>query len=710
MKPSKSLEVLTPLYNLIDRLWHSSRLPTILWIIWGITRTWSVVALSTTPVLRVLTIDAKHYDTFARHFAEHGWGKELWFMNPGYPTLVGVIYWIFTAHPIWVVILQTVLEAIALGLTLAIGRRLLSETAVRIALFTWVCYSPFVYFNATVLTTITIVVLNAGAFYSLITADEGRRWLRLSVAGLLMGASILCRPLPWLLLPFLVLYWLMDRKERKRIAGNVLWLGLGLAFAILPVAIRNYRVSGNFVVTQTSGGTVFWIGNHEGASGSYDEPSFLTSAEPEQEAADYQREASNRAGRSLNPAEVSSFWTKEALNWITSHPGDYLNLLWHKLLWFGNRTEIPTNISYYVVSEHSTPVRSLPMGWGWILTFAGAGIYAIWQERKKWWLLGVVSAGYLAGNLLFYTASEYRFPLVPWLILLLAAAIAFFAQKLRHGDADRVMIGIMFLVPGFLWSHYDNKYLVELRSPRNDYFSWAQVSLREGRQFEAMEFYHRTLAIDPFYYEGHYQLASLYQEMGFSDLARQEFSRIGIKGPELLTNDELGISDSTGKISPQVREAFYRKLLRETGGVDRTKLLLSLGTALQEQSKWTEARSLLEEAAKRDTTTSEVMLRLAQIDVQEKKYSDALRRVDQVLDLEVDNVLANILRYHVLKNLGRMKEAEDQISQLGILAERDANWEELLRRRLHSPLGFDPTPELLKIVGTDSNATQGGNW
>lgn len=481
-------------------------------------------------------------------------------------------------------------------------------------------------------------------------------------------------------------------------------------------------VAGRLTLTQTSGGMVLWVGNHAGADGIYDEPSFLTSAEPEQEEADYRAEASRQAGHNLTSDEASTFWTKQALSWIISHPADYFALEWHKLLWVGNRTEQPNNISYYVVSEYSGFVRNLPLGWGWIMTFAGAGILALLKQWRDWRWIGLFLLTIVAANLIFYTASEYRFPMVPWLILLAAAGFHFIVRKVFLQNSDHAMLGVMCLVPGFLWSHYDNRFLADLRSPFMDHFNWAQVSYRQGKPFDALEYYHKALAIDPFSYEAHYQLACVYYEMGFADLSRQEFTRIGMTGPDEdpsslvdnetsdSTNAQGAVHDTTKHyIDPLQKEAALRKLVRESGDNDKPRVLLSLGALLQNRGNLTEAKQFLLQAEKLDTNHSEIAIRIAQIDLQQNAYDSALVRVEQVLGYEADNVTANLLKYHLLQKLGKSSEANEQLKWLQDRADKDPHWSQIVQQQLKKPLGFTPGPEIQRIVPVDT-VKPNGNW
>ena len=109
---------------------------------------------------------------------------------------------------------------------------------------------------------------------------------------------------------------------------------LGLTVVLLPVAARNYAVAGGFYLTTSQFGPNFYIGNNPVADGTY------MSLRPGRGAPEFERQdatelAERARQRSLTPGEVSSYWTEQALAYITSQPAHWLALIGRKfaLLW-----------------------------------------------------------------------------------------------------------------------------------------------------------------------------------------------------------------------------------------------------------------------------------------------------------------------------------------------------------------------------------------
>ena len=130
----------------------------------------------------------------------------------------------------------------------------------------------------------------------------------------------------------------------------------GLAIVLLPVAIRNYAVGGGFYLTTSQFGPNFFIGNNPQADGTYMSLRFGRGA-PEYERTDATELAEHAAGRTLTPAEVSSYWTGRALAFVTGQPGAWLRLMGRKVALLFNATEMLDTEAQESHAEWSWPLR-----------------------------------------------------------------------------------------------------------------------------------------------------------------------------------------------------------------------------------------------------------------------------------------------------------------------------------------------------------------
>ena len=148
------------------------------------------------------------------------------------------------------------------------------------------------------------------------------------------------------------------------------WLA-GLALALLPVALRNGIVGGDFLPTTLPGRA------STSTSATTREPTAPTSRSSPASRSRSSSGRSRRAspsrplGRRLSAGEVSSYWLGQALDWAREHPGDFLRLQLRKLGMFWSWYEWPDAVDYYYVKTVSPPLR-LPL-----LEFGGAAILAL---------------------------------------------------------------------------------------------------------------------------------------------------------------------------------------------------------------------------------------------------------------------------------------------------------------------------------------------
>jgi tetratricopeptide (TPR) repeat protein len=189
--------------------------------------------------------------------------------------------------------------------------------------------------------------------------------------------------------------------------------------------VRNYSVGGGFYLTTSQFGPNFYIGNNPRSDGTYKSLRFGRGA-PEYERQDATELAEHALGRSLTPAEVSSYWTDRAMAFIASQPGAWLRLVGRKLLLLWNVDEMLDTESQETYAEWSFPLRILSLvgHFGVLAPLALFGAIMSWPDRRRLWVFYAMTAAYAASVIVFYVFARYRFPLVPFLILFASASVA----------------------------------------------------------------------------------------------------------------------------------------------------------------------------------------------------------------------------------------------------------------------------------------------
>ena len=134
------------------------------------------------------------------------------------------------------------------------------------------------------------------------------------LAGVTAGLLSINRENARILIPLVALWMLLQR----RALATVVFLS-ACAAIVSPVALRNYAVGSEFVLSTSQAGPNFYIGNRAGASGLYE------SLLPDRGNAKFERDDAHRlaeqaAGRRLTPGEVSTYWIDRTLAEIRQEP------------------------------------------------------------------------------------------------------------------------------------------------------------------------------------------------------------------------------------------------------------------------------------------------------------------------------------------------------------------------------------------------------
>ncbi len=476
------------------------------------------------PVLTVPIIDSGYYHTWAANLAAGVQGQQdIFFMSPLYPCFLAFIYKLTGPFPQAAAFVQVLIGILLIYLFYLLGKRLFHEDVGLLCALFAAFYRPFIYYEGVLLSATLILLLNACALLLLLRMRKA--FLADILAGLLLGLSALARPNVLLFVALLAMaYLLIPSLGGRRRAGLII---LGAALALLPVAYRNYQVGGKWVLTTAGAGMNFYVGNNPEADGTYREAPFLRSAEPQYEELDYRIEAAHRTGKNLDVAEASHYWLIQGLSFIQHQPLDYLRLLSRKFFLFFHRTEIPNNLSIYAALSFSGILHWIPLTFGILAPF-GLAFWLLNLRNSRLLLAHVYSVSYLLATLLFFAASEYRLPVLLFLLPFAAAGINELWQCLR--EKRRLQAG-KYLLLGFLFFlpiNMPTAFTDTLMTPRMDYFNLGSVLQKQGRHQEAAAMLQRSLICDPNFAEAHRALGDSYRALGFREQAADEFLRAGL--------------------------------------------------------------------------------------------------------------------------------------------------------------------------------------
>lgn len=426
----------TPFAEARQRFWPTG---VAVGVIALVVRALHVAQMRTTPFFGVLMGDSRGYDQWAREIAAGDWlGREVFYQAPLYPYFLGAIYSVAGPDLLLVRVLQAAagaLSAVALAYAAA---RLFGSRAGLVAGLMLALYPPAIFFDGLiqksvldVLLLCTVVALVAHLIAAGGDSPRLRGWTWFGL-GASAGALSLTRENALALAGVLIVWCLVFARAARRRAARTAFLIAGMAVILAPVVTRNALIGGGFYLTTSQVGTNLYIGNNPRADGTY-----MALREgrgsPEFERLDARELAEQARGRSLQPGEVSAYWTERAVADITSAPGSWLRLLARKAWLLLNRTEVIDTESLESHAEYSLPLRVLSPVWhfGVLLPLGVAGAWWLWGDRRRLWPLYLLPVVYAASVVLFYVVARYRHPLAPLVMIFAAFAIARLTSGVR---------------------------------------------------------------------------------------------------------------------------------------------------------------------------------------------------------------------------------------------------------------------------------------
>jgi tetratricopeptide (TPR) repeat protein len=542
--------------------------------------------IRTAPFFAALMGDSHGYDEWAQRIAGGDWlGHEVFYQAPLYPYLLGVIYTIAGRSLLVVRIVQALIGSASCVLLTYAGARLLSPLVGLVAGLMLALYAPAIFFDGLlqkstldvfficlVLWLISRTINAEPAEHADTTSSQRRSRLpsrssselvrakagvlrssSLFALGLAMGGLALTRENAIVLIVVVAIWAAIVGRWRAAAIFIV-----GVAVVLAPVAARNAYVGSGFYVTTSQAGPNFYIGNNPGADGTYRSLRFGRGA-PEYERQDATELAEHALGRTLTPAEVSSYWTGRARDFIASQPAAWLKLTVRKVALLFNAAEAVDTESQATHAEWSLPLRLLGVigHFGVLVPLACFGVLATWPSRSRLWLLYVMASAYATSVVAFYVFARYRYPLVPFLMLFAAAGLVTVpnvvrARALPGGMKALAAVAVVavfanwpLLNEAWMQAVTENNLAVALQGERrfdeamehyrraiafrSDYapaYSNLGTALRaQGHRDEAVQAYQEALRLQPDFAGAHFNLANLLLDAGNPAAAAGEFQR-----------------------------------------------------------------------------------------------------------------------------------------------------------------------------------------
>jgi hypothetical protein len=383
--------------------------------------------------------------------------------TPGYPAFVAAVYRLFGLdNTMAVVIAQAVVFAALCLLVFAIARPLLSETGAFVAALATACFPPLPYFGALVVTELWTTFLLTATLWVTFRARASNSIGLAAIAGLLVAATALTRPV-FILLP-LALFGMAAIVDRLR--DWKLWL-VAMAvsgLAVAPWFAYNYVYVGRITLSPAGGiGRATWEGSWQGhwrgrlhneltetadrlsdraaldaevrrlaAKHSQDAAPMLEYVHQWQDIRRIWNEPIDSGQRALARDLADAVYWRVGLENIRRDPMGHLR----RRLTYGLFVMWASHIPYRHSGINALPVPVIRTMWAaqaFILLLAVAGTVRLLRSAwcREGWLLVTPALYVTAVHLPLLTEPRETLPAVPAVLILATAAVLPFAERLN---------------------------------------------------------------------------------------------------------------------------------------------------------------------------------------------------------------------------------------------------------------------------------------
>jgi Tfp pilus assembly protein PilF len=333
-----------------------------------------------------------------------------------------------------------------------------------------------------------------------------------------------------LALPFAAWFvWFGARPWRRTLRGVAAFAAACL-LVLAPLLVRNAVRTGRPLLLTANAGFNAYLGNGPDATGVF---VLLPGLDLQQDPLTI-RYVQRDLGRRVTASQTSDYWMQRTRAWVHAHPGRTLELFLWKMLLFWNRMSIPQVEGFETAATGS--VLGRPPFWQHFgllaLGMVGAALALgtlVWRRGRadaSARVRGLVAAcalTYSVSIALFFITDRYRVPVLPYVIVLAAAAcettLGCFG---RAGRRWLPVLGLAFI--GCFMLTDPARLGVDRRRMQRDLLVHTALRYGEAGQFDAaLREYRSALALDPQSADVRDGLARMLGRAGQDSLAYVQF-------------------------------------------------------------------------------------------------------------------------------------------------------------------------------------------
>lgn len=452
-------------------------------------RLWFLVQLQNDLTFQLPISDPKEFNFLALRIMRHGWlWPSLSNHTPLYAYFIAVIYHIFGVHLNAVVIIQCLLGAFSACLMYLLTLRLANPVAAIVcaelmAFYWFLIYTQVYLFSESVGMTINIILI-----YYLTVAKESLK--KYFLGGLLLGASLLCRP-DIGLFAGLILIWIWGQ-NKNRLRAWLCWaiFLLSTVLGLVPVLMRNHDLSGSWTLRSQIGSNIYLGSNTE----TYGSNIFIEEGRQWSKFMAMPYEELHPT-HDLTEKEINNYYINKTFQEITGHP-----LLWAKLI-LGKTWSLLTGREFLRTEDvYFRDLFVMPIGLNLLSTqlifvLALPGFFIAWKMRERSQLLILLLFSSIP-QIFFPAKTRYLVSIMPFVIFFASYFVSVIYEAIRDQNQLKLAKLAVGLLACILMSFFNP---LNLKEPdlSESYYALA-LNLHYQKDYDfAEQFYSYALAINP---------------------------------------------------------------------------------------------------------------------------------------------------------------------------------------------------------------------
>lgn len=461
----------------------------------------ALMSMEKTPYFNIFLNDENYYHSWAVEIAEGSFKSNDVYEFPPLPAyFMAGIYKVFSPNHVYIRLANIIMGTLTCYFIFLIAKELAGRSAGLWACLISALYGPFILYNIVILKTTLSVFLFSVLVYLLLWSVRFERWFKPILVGICLGLLINIRGNYIVLIPLMALLMFLrspfGRSRLKQMVSRLLLFLVGLCLAVLPFVLRNYVVSGEFVLTTSQAGLNLYLGNNFYNKLPYYRPVPFSTSNPRRQGKEFTIEAARRTGQTLSASEASSFWTKQVLLDSLERPGYYSLKIILKTMVLLNRFEAGDHYHSGFLCRFAHFFRFPWLAYWMILPFGLLGLFISVNLSRSHLYTTLVFLFYAGTLVLFFSNARYRLPLMVILIPYAVMGLKEMAKRFRRKERNNFFLHLALLMVIYL--------IVFLPLPGTDdvsgYYNTHAVLLnRIGRKDEAIQYWQKSSEMNKSY-------------------------------------------------------------------------------------------------------------------------------------------------------------------------------------------------------------------